>query len=174
VNYNITRATSTDAKILAQIAKASFLPAHGHSASKVDIENYVATNFSETNFIKELENPENHYYIIYHENKIAGYSKITLNTGNENINSINVTYMSRLYLLKEFYGKNLGKTLFDFNIEFSKQHNQTGIWLAVWVENDKAIKFYTKMGFKIVGEYDFRISKTHTNPNHIMYLNYYL
>ena len=170
----ITKAKPQDAIQLAQLAKDSFLPAHGHSASKVDIDNYIATNFSKANFIKELENPENHYYIIYHENEIAGYSKITLNTGNENIKSKNVTYMSRLYLLKEFYGLNLGKTLFDFNVEFSKQHNQTGIWLAVWVENDKAIKFYTKMGFKIVGAYDFRISETHTNPNHIMYLNYYL
>ena len=80
--------------------------------------------------------------------------------------------MSRLYLLKDFYGQNLGKILFDFNIEFSKQYNQTGIWLAVWIENDKAIKFYTKMGFTIVGSYDFRISATHTNPNHILYLEY--
>lgn len=167
---HITKATPKDAKILAVLAKASFIPAHGHSAPKKDIENYLTANFSEANFIKELENPENHYYIIYHENKIAGYSKITLNTVNENIEQKNVTYMSRLYLLKEFYGLNLGKTLFDFNIEFSKEHNQAGIWLAVWVENDKAIKFYTKMGFKIVGAYDFRISETHTNPNHIMYL----
>ena len=167
---HITKATPKDAKVLAKLAKTSFIPAHGHSAPKNDIDNYITTNFSEANFIKELENPENHYYIIYHENKIAGYSKITLNTVNENIEQKNVTYMSRLYLLKEFYGLNLGKTLFDFNIEFSKEHNQAGIWLAVWVENDKAIKFYTKMGFKIVGVYDFRISETHTNPNHIMYL----
>ena len=169
---HITKATPKDAKILAELAKASFIPAHGHSAPKKDIDNYLKTNFSEANFIKELENPDNHYYIIYHKNKIAGYSKITLNTVNEYIKPKNVTYMSRLYLLKEFYGLNLGKTLFDFNIEFSKQHNQSGIWLAVWVENDKAIKFYTKMGFKIVGAYDFRISETHTNPNHIMYLAY--
>lgn len=168
----ITKATPKDAKILAELAKTSFIPAHGHSAPKKDIDNYLKANFSEANFIKELENPENHYYIIYHENKIAGYSKITLNTVNENIESKNVTYMSRLYLLKEFYGLNLGKALLDFNIEFSKKHNQAGIWLAVWVENDKAIKFYTKMGFKIVGAYDFRISETHTNPNHIMYLEF--
>lgn len=169
---NIQKATTKNAKELAIIAKESFLPAHGHSASKEEISNYLNENFSETNFIKELSNPDNHYYLIYHENKIAGYSKITLNTSNKNIPKQNITYMSRLYLLKEYYGLNLGKQLFDFNIEFSKQHNQQGIWLAVWIENPRAINFYTKMGFKIVGEYDFRISATHTNPNHIMYLKY--
>lgn len=168
----ITKANTKNAKELAVLAKNSFLTAHGHSASKEDIDNYVADNFSEQNFIRELQNPDNHYYVIYHNNKLAGYSKVTLDTPSECIRSRNVTYMSRLYLLKEFYGLNLGKELFDFNISLSKKHGQHGIWLAVWIENERAIKFYTKMGFKIVGKYDFRISLTHTNPNHIMYLEY--
>ena len=170
--HNITKAKTQDAKQLTPIAKEAFLTAHGHSASKEDINNYVAANFNEANFVAEISNPDNHYYLIYHDNKLAGYSKITLNTANENITSENVTCMSRLYLLKEFYGLQLGKELFNFNIEFSKQHNQKGIWLAVWVENQRAIDFYTKRGFKIVGSYDFRISATHTNPNHILYLEY--
>lgn len=170
--HNITKATIQDAKQLAKLAKASFLPAHGHSASTEDIDNYVAANFTEANFVDELSNPDNHYYLIYYNNKMVGYSKITLNTTNKDISAKNVTYMSRLYLLKEFYGLHLGKALFDFNIEFSKQHKQQGMWLAVWIENQRAIDFYTKMGFTIVGEYDFRISETHTNPNHLLYLEY--
>ena len=170
--HKIIKATLNHAKQLAPIAKAAFLTAHGHSASKEDIENYVADNFSETNFIEEISNPDNQYYIIYHENKMAGYSKITFNTSNIDIDSKNVTYMSRLYLLKEFYGLNLGKALFDFNIELSKKHKQHGMWLAVWIENERAIHFYTKRGFEIIGKYDFRITETHSNPNHIMHLEY--
>ena len=168
----IRKAKVENSQELATVAKKAFLTAHGHSASKEDIANYVANNFSEANFLKELSNPDNHYYLIFHHNKLAGYSKITLNTTNKNIVSDSVTYMSRLYLLKEYYGLNLGKELFNFNIETSKQHKQKGMWLAVWIENKRAINFYTKMGFKIVGEYDFRISETHTNPNHIMFLEF--
>ena len=170
--FKILKATIQNAKYLAPIAKEAFLTAHGHSATKEDIDSYVAANFSEANFVEEISNPNNHYYLVYYNSKLAGYSKVTLNTINKNIASENTTYMSRLYLLKEFYGLNLGKELFDYNIEFSKKHNQLGMWLAVWIENERAIKFYTKMGFKIVGKYDFRISATHTNPNHIMYLEY--
>jgi ribosomal protein S18 acetylase RimI-like enzyme len=170
--HNITKATPNDAKQLVHVAKEAFLTAHGHSASKEDIDNYVSANFTEANFIEELINPDNHYYIIYRQNKIAGYSKITLNTSNKNIASQNIMFMSRLYLLEEFYGLSLGKELFNFNIEFSKKHKQQGIWLAVWTENERAINFYTKRGFHIVGKYDFIISATHTNPNHIMYLEY--
>lgn len=80
--------------------------------------------------------------------------------------------MSRLYLLKEFFGLNLGKELFNFNLNLSKENNQQGIWLAVWIENKRAINFYHKMGFQKVGSFDFEISKTHYNPNHILYLEF--
>ena len=68
--------------------------------------------------------------------------------------------------------KTLNKELFKFNMEFAKQNNQKGIWLAVWIENKRAINFYLKMGFKKVGKFDFKISETHSNPNHILYLKF--
>lgn len=170
--HTIRKATITDAKKLAEIAKASFLVAHGHSAPKEDIDNYVAKNFKELNFQLEIENPKNLYNLIYSDDKIAGYSKLILNSANENVTDKNIAQMSRLYLLEEFYGLSLGKELFNFNIDFSKQNNQKGIWLAVWIENQRAIKFYTKMGFKKVGSFDYEISETHYNPNHILYLEF--
>ncbi|MFY0629170.1 MAG: GNAT family N-acetyltransferase [Flavobacteriaceae bacterium] len=168
----ICKATLANAKTLNSLSTRAFLPAHGHSAPQKDIDNYITVNFSEENFIKELSNPKNEYHLIYYKDKPVGFSKIVFNLQNEYLDATNVTYMSRLYLLKEYYGFNLGKELFDFNVSLSKKNNQQGIWLAVWVENSRAISFYKKMGFNIIGSYDFKISETHSNPNHIMYLHY--
>jgi ribosomal protein S18 acetylase RimI-like enzyme len=170
--HQIKKASIKDAKILSKIAKTSFLPAHGHSAPKKDIDNYLAENFSEENFIKELSDSKNEYHLFYVDDKIAGYSKIIFDQPNGNIAPKNVTYMSRLYFLKEFYGLGFGKELFDFNIKLCKENKQSGIWLAVWLENQKGISFYKKMGFKKVGDFDFEISATHSNPNHILYLEF--
>jgi ribosomal protein S18 acetylase RimI-like enzyme len=168
--YTIIKATLKDAQLLSIIGKAAFLVAHGHSAPKKDIDNYVSQNFNEENFKKELSDVKNEYYLIYSDTKIAGYSKVILNSKNENISSADITLLSRLYLLEAFYGLNLGKELFNFNVNLSKENNQKGIWLAVWVENQRAISFYEKRGFVKVGKFDFKISETHYNPNHIMYL----
>jgi ribosomal protein S18 acetylase RimI-like enzyme len=168
--YTIIKATLKDAQLLSIIGKAAFLVAHGHSAPKKDIDNYVSQNFNEENFKKELSDVKNEYYLIYSDTKIAGYSKVILNSKNENISSEDITLLSRLYLLEAFYGLNLGKELFNFNVNLSKENNQKGIWLAVWVENQRAISFYEKRGFVKVGKFDFKISETHYNPNHIMYL----
>lgn len=168
----IVKAQTRDCELLADIGKQSFLDAHGKSAAKEDIDAFVALNYSRKAFVKELSTLGNIYQIIYFNNQAVGFSKIVLNSPNTNIDQEQVTKLDRLYLLKEFYGYNLGDTLMSFNIELSKQNNQKGIWLAVWIENKRAINFYLKNGFTIVGSYDFKISGTHVNPNHIMYLRY--
>ena len=170
--FSIVKASKDQAKLISSIAKEAFLPAHGHSASKKDIDAYVSKSFNEVIFEAELSNPAYQYHLIYYKNQIAGYSKIVFNCPNTNITAQNITKLERLYLLKEYYGLDLGKILFDFNVSLSKENNQVGLWLAVWVENYRAIKFYEKVGFQKVGSFDFEISKTHYNPNHILYLKY--
>ena len=87
-------------------------------------------------------------------------------------NGAKVTKMERLYLLEEFYGLGIGLQLMNFNSTLAQKNKQSGIWLEVWIENLRAINFYKKVGFKIVGEANFTVSKTHSNPNYIMYFEF--
>jgi diamine N-acetyltransferase len=80
--------------------------------------------------------------------------------------------MERLYLLKQFYNLKLGAALLHFNIDLSKRNNQAGMWLFTWKENMRAVNFYQKNGFVIIGSHDFKISETHSNPNHLMLLRF--
>lgn len=168
----ITKPTLADLPILTEIARKSFLESHGHSASPADIENYMASKFTEAALEVELLDERNIFHLIYHDGQPAGYSKIILDFPLENIPEQHITKLERLYLLEAFHSLRLGYQLFDFNIQISKQANQTGIWLFTWTENHRAIAFYQKMGFQIVGESHFKISENHYNPNHIMWLAY--
>ncbi|WP_238988424.1 GNAT family N-acetyltransferase [Aureibaculum marinum] len=168
----IIKASIEHSDVIAEIGKKSFLESHGNSASVEDINSFISKTYNQKSISKEFENTKIQYHIIYFNDKAAGFSKIELNTSNKYINALNITKLDRLYLLKEFYGQGLGSQLFDFNIKLSKKQNQKGIWLAVWVENKRALNFYTKIGFKIVGNYNFKISETHSNPNHIMFFKY--
>ncbi len=169
---HIKKATLEDANLLAEISVKAFLPAHGHSSPIADIETYITTNFSLENFQKELTNHNFIYYLMYHNKKLAGFSKVIFNIPTKHVVEKNITKMERLYLLKEFYGMHLGTKLMEFNTELAKKSKQHGIWIEVWKENLRAIKFYTKMGFEIVGSSRFTISETHSNPNYIMFLEF--
>ena len=168
----ITKASSDDSELISIIGKESFLDTHGHAASKEDMDCFVSKYYTSSAIAKEFSDALVHYHLINYKGKVVGFSKIELNNSNDNVEDISVTKLDRIYLLKEFHGLKLGSKLFDYNIKLSKNKNQKGIWLFVWIENKKAINFYTKLGFKIVGVYDYQISATHSNPNHIMYLKY--
>ena len=168
----IRRAFHTDAPLLADIGKQTFIESHGHSAPTPDIEAYVSLKYSLEAIEEELNNPGNIYHIIYHDDRAAGFSKIILNSPYPLIEATTVTKLEKIYLLKEFHDLKLGLTLLEFILALSKQENQTGIWLFVWLENQRAFAFYKRNGFIVIGSDDFKISETHYNPNHVMYLEY--
>lgn len=168
----IVKASVNDAELLATIAQRSFIESHGHSAPKEDINNYIVQKYTTAAFVKELSDPHNIYHTILYNNVPAGYSAIQLNSPHAAIPSPNFTKLNRLYLLSEFYDLKLGSALLSFNIELSKANDQKGMWLYTWKENHRAVNFYSAKGFKIIGSFDFRLSETHTNPNHLMQLIY--
>lgn len=168
----ILRATDKDAEVLVNIGITSFLESHGHSAAKEDIDDYVMSKFDVNTFSKELKDTNNHFYIISHDGIAVGYSKVIFDCPHQNVDLKYVTKMERLYLLKEFHHLKLGLELFNFNLQLSKKKNQSGIYLFVWTENNRALTFYNKLGFKIIGNTYFKISENHSNPNYQMLLIY--
>jgi ribosomal protein S18 acetylase RimI-like enzyme len=169
---SIIKASVEDALLLIDLGKQTFLQSHGHSASKNEIDFYISHTYTKEVFDKELSDPANHYYIIYQENLPAGFSKIIFNTPHGEISEKQIAKLERIYILERFYSQKIGSELFDFNLRLAKEEKQKGMWLFVWKENLRAFHFYRKQGFEIVGSHDYRISATHSNPNHIMFLNF--
>ena len=168
----IIRATQNDAALLTALAQTTFWESHGHSGPETAIRNYIADHYNETELKKELSDPANLFHFIYHADKPVGFSKLIFDHPFEGCPVSPVTKLERIYLLQEVLGLKLGKQLMDFNIDLAKKQDQSGIWLFVWKGNERAFRFYQHAGFEIVGEYDFKISETHYNPNYRMLLRF--
>ena len=82
---------------------------------------------------------------------------------NENLNEEklkeNHFEIERIYVLKAFLGQKIGQILFNKAIEIGREKNLEYVWLGVWEENHRAIKFYKKNGFEIFGKHDFVLGK---------------
>lgn len=166
---SIRAASIDDCALITAIGKQTFLESHGHSASHADINAYINEKYTPEAIGSELSNTSNHYHILFYDNQPAGYSNIVLNSTHSNISLSPATKLDRIYILQEFFHLKLGSFLLDYNIQVAKENDQQGMWLYVWTENHRAVRFYTKNKFTIIGGYDFRISATHTNPNHLMW-----
>jgi ribosomal protein S18 acetylase RimI-like enzyme len=170
--YSIIRASVEQHQLLASLAERTFLESHGHSAPATDINSYIQGKYTPEVLAEELSDRSNIYHILYYRGAPAGFSKIILNSGHADIPETNVTKLERIYLLGEYYGKKLGHALFQHTLHLSQLEGQAGMWLYVWKQNKRAVDFYMKEGFQIIGTYDFRISENHSNPNHRMFLRY--
>ena len=169
---SIIRATEDDSLILSELSKQTLIESHGRSAPKEDMDQYIALKYNEETIKAELRDPANIYHLLYYNDELVGFSKIILNIPYKEGVDKKMTKLDRIFLLKKVYDLKLGVELLTFNLNLMKQHHQTGTWLFAWTENERAIKFYKRNGFEIVGSHDFKISENHTNPNYQMFLNF--
>ena len=168
----IIKAGVEDATLLSHLGTQTFRESHGHSAAEEDIEGYIERRLSPDALALELGDPANHFYICLIDGMPAGYVKLIPDCGHPELERVHITKLERLYILRDYYGSGIGQRLLDQAIECSKSLDQSGMWLYAWTENHRAVAFYVRNGFRIVGHYDFEISPTHSNPNHRMFLDY--
>lgn len=148
-----------DVENLQKISITTFRETFEEVNTEEDMQKYLAENLSLEKLKSELENPNSEFYFAENDNQILGYLKLnfgnaqTENQGNETLE------IERIYVLKEFFPLKIGQILFEKSVEIAQEKNMKFIWLGVWEENKRAIRFYEKNGFEIFGKHDFVLGK---------------
>jgi len=168
----LRRLTVDDARMLSEIGGITLIESHGHSAPAEVMQAYREKAFSVEACRAELLDEANILYGVFYNGKPAGYSKIIFSEPHPAVHLQPVTKLERLYLLSDYYDKELGHRLLEQAIGLSKAAGDKGMWLDVWKKNERAIRFYEKQGFKTVGESAFVLTETHSNPIWVMVLTY--
>ncbi|MBL0743033.1 GNAT family N-acetyltransferase [Chryseolinea lacunae] len=169
---SIVQATERDCQSIADIGKTAVEESHRGSSSVEVMTEFLERNYNPEAIREELHDSHNIYYIIQYNGESAGFSKIVLNDSHPDIGVANVTKLDRIYLRKEFYGQKLGLQLLNFNINLAKDNGQSGMWLYAWIGNNRAIDFYRKAGFMVIGSHNYYVTETHFDVSHRMFLSF--
>jgi diamine N-acetyltransferase len=147
-NYLIRKATVNDAQALATIGATTFYDTFRPYNEEKDMLAYIKKSY-QTNTVKGyLNNPHIHYYVCIANNIMIGYIKLIHHAAQAKLKG-NTIELEKIYVLKEYFGTDAGKLLMQQAIEHSKQFNFNILFLGVWKENIRAVKFYEKNGFSI-------------------------
>jgi len=103
----------------------------------------------------ELANKDSLFYFVLVDNEPAGYCKLNFNAAQTELKKAATAELERIYVLQAFQGKQLGKLLLDKAIAIAKMHHKKILWLGVWENNTKAIRFYQKNGFTVFDSHAF-------------------
>lgn len=160
---NIRYGTTEDAKILSDLGAKTFYDTFAIDNTPENIEAYLNKSFSPKIQLNELANPHNIFLIAEEESKPIGYAQLIVNSKDEAISRAKPLEIRRIYSIKEFLGKGVGKELMQATIHEAMQRGCDCIWLGVWEENQRAIDFYKKWGFREVGTHLFSVGDDSQN-----------
>jgi diamine N-acetyltransferase len=146
-DIEITRVTLSDISLLQHISGQTFTETFAAGNTEENLKKYLADNFSIEKLTAELEDSNAEFYFAKLYKKIIGYIKLNSGPSQTEIKDDNAVEIERIYVIKEFYGKNVGQILYKKAIEVARVKNADYIWLGVWEENSRAIQFYKKNGF---------------------------
>ncbi|OJV52466.1 MAG: GNAT family N-acetyltransferase [Bacteroidetes bacterium 43-16] len=154
---DLQKVTLQDIEELQQIGRQTFSETFTSSNSEENMTTYLAEGFSTKKLTDELYNESSEFYFALANKKVIGYLKINFGKSQTELHDDTALEIERIYVIKEFHGKQVGQVLYEKAIEIAKQKDTHYIWLGVWEENQRAISFYKKNGFVEFDKHIFKL-----------------
>lgn len=132
---------------LQAIGRQTFTETFSSTNSEENLNAYLQYGFSTAKLTAELSNSNSEFYFATLNDKVIGYLKINFGIAQTELQDPNAMEVERIYVLGEFQSKKVGQLLFEKALAIAKNKKVDFVWLGVWEENHRAIRFYTKNGF---------------------------
>lgn len=153
----INKALIADAERLQTIGRITFSETFATNNSDENMIKYLDESFAIEKLTAELQNKDSHFYLAELEGKVIGYLKLNTGEAQTEMKDKNALEIERIYVLKEFHGKKVAQELYNQALQKAKEIKADYIWLGVWVNNFRAVSFYTKNGFVEFGTHIFKL-----------------
>lgn len=146
----ISQASPKDIPIIQEIAEKTWPDTYGAILSKVQLEFMMAMMYSVTALELQFKK-QHHFYLAHEEGVCLGFASCE----NRYLNN-KVTRIHKIYILPTAQGKGIGKELIEI-IKKTAQENQSVVMSLNVNRYNRALSFYQKLGFEIIGQEDIEI-----------------
>lgn len=146
-----------DVKVLQQLSRDTFSETFGSMNTPENMAHYLEVEFSLSKLTAELNDPRAAFYFARLGDAAVGYLKLNVGAAQTELQDPNALEIERIYVRKAFLGQAVGQALFEQALEVARQRQSSYVWLGVWEENPRAIRFYEKNGFVAFGKHLFKL-----------------
>lgn len=156
-SIQIIPATTADVLTLLSIGRQTFFETFAESNTEENMAKYLEEGFSEEKLTAELSHPDSAFYFAVNNEQVIGYLKINRGASQTEQQTSKALEIERIYVLKAYHGKNIGQLLYEKAMQLAEQQQVDYVWLGVWEENPRAIRFYEKNGFVAFDKHIFKL-----------------
>ena len=156
MSWRLRRARREDAAGLAGFAERTFRDTFEMDNTPADMDAYCAGAFGAGIQGAEIASPEIETVLAFdRDGRLAGYLQTAPAAAPQGVASKSARELRRLYVDAQVKGAGLAGVLMGRALEAARADGADCLWLGVWERNARAIAFYEKHGFRVVGEHDF-------------------
>jgi ribosomal protein S18 acetylase RimI-like enzyme len=143
---NIVTCSLKHRAVLAEIGATTFYQSYKNQNTEADMQTYIQNTYTIPKMESCLNNENIVYFLAYHQTGDVGYVKLLLNQNHEKLVG-KTAEIEKIYVRQAFHGQGIAQQLMAHVKQYCKQNEYQNIYLGVWQENYKALKFYNKEGF---------------------------
>jgi diamine N-acetyltransferase len=169
VTPEIRRATARDARALAELAARTFSETYAAFNDPADIAAHLAARYGEAQQARELADPAAAYVVAECQDRLIGYAYLVTGRAPADIRLDRPVELVRFYVAGDWHGRGVAQRLMAECVAEAGRRGGRTLWLGVWQRNPRAIAFYRKAGFEIVGTTKFRLG-SQVQDDHVMTL----
>ena len=151
----IRTATIYDAGTIADLSRSTFYDTFAADNTEEDMLIFMSRQFTRDALVAEVGMRHNTFLLAYVNGALAGYAKLRESKGPKELEGLQTLEIARIYVVKDMLGRGVGKEMMHYSVEYARSLKKQVIWLAVWENNQRALKFYTQWGFETFSQQVF-------------------
>jgi diamine N-acetyltransferase len=153
----IRRAEEDDAPALAVLAEATFRAAFTESNTAANMEQHCAANYGPPLQLAEIQDPARETWVAELDSRLVAYVQLRFDAASPAISGERPVEIQRFYVDASHHGAGLAHQLMSHVLTRVDAAGSAALWLGVWERNARALTFYRKWGFEVVGKHTFRV-----------------
>jgi diamine N-acetyltransferase len=157
VAIRIRRAKEEDALALSVLAEGTFRAAFVESTSAANMQLHCAVNYGQALQVAEIREPSRETWVAEADERLVAYVQLRLKATSTVIVDERAVEIQRFYVDASHHGTGLAHDLMAHVLARAEAAGSAELWLGVWERNQRALAFYRKWGFDVVGEHIFNL-----------------
>jgi ribosomal protein S18 acetylase RimI-like enzyme len=156
-SYELRVATTGQAAALADVMERTFRATFGESTTDDHMAEHCQSSYGEALQRAEIGDPDITTLLVMDDESIAGFAQVRPGSRPSCVTNSRSVEIHRIYVDVPWHGKGVATVLMEASLRDAAKRGADGVWLGVWENNPRAIRFYAKWGFVEVGEHIFHV-----------------
>jgi ribosomal protein S18 acetylase RimI-like enzyme len=155
--FRIRRAEEDDALALAVLAEATFRAAFAEATTPSNMLMHCAATYGQALQSAEIRELSRETWVAELDSRLIAYVQLRLDAALPMIRIERAAEIQRFYVDISHHGAGVAQQLMAHILARAEATGFAVLWLGVWERNARALAFYRKWGFEVVGEHTFML-----------------